>query len=167
MTTVKSCVPSRVGIMTSTRVNAFSAGSRDCAEATARAPQIKMADTCFMKRPPRCTTPLLVRGAGRNDARCLQLDRVDRIAAGDEQRAAVGTAERLVRRTNLPLGFAAENGQVDRPEQLAGWRRNADDAGARSAGGVEVARAVGLHPVADADAVGEDGEGAERAIGIH
>src|SRR5262245_9707680 len=83
--------------------------------------------------------PLFLGVVRRNDAADLQLDRVDRIAAGDEQRAAIGTTERLVRRADLPLRLAPIDRQVDRAEEFARWRRDADDAGARSAARVDVA----------------------------
>src|SRR5687768_11981057 len=51
-----------------------------------------------------------------HDTRCLQLYRVDGIAACNEQRPAIRTAECLVRRTGLFLGLAPVDRQVDRAE---------------------------------------------------
>src|SRR5262249_55717362 len=56
----------------------------------------------------------------RHDAGNLQLDRVDRVTACDEQRAAIRTAERLVCRADLSLRLAAVDGQVDRTEERTG-----------------------------------------------
>src|SRR4029453_1503812 len=109
---------------------------------------------------------LLVHVVRRNDARGLQLDRVDGIAGCDEQRLAIGPAERLVRGTDLPLGLAAVDWQVDRTEQLALGRRDADDARACAASGGDVARGVRLLAVTDADALRKQGKRAEGAVGI-
>ena len=73
---------------------------------------------------------LLVHVVRRHDPRYLQLDRVDGIATRHEQGPAIRTAECDIRCTDLPLGFAAVDGQIDGAEQPAFRRRNADDAGA-------------------------------------
>src|SRR5215475_14723806 len=108
---------------------------------------------------------LLVHFVRRYDPRCLQLDRVDGIASRHEQGPAIRTAECDVRRTDLSLGLAAVDGQIDGAEQLARRRRDADDAGARSAGRKHIACPVGLLAVTDADAFGKDGKCAQSAVG--
>src|SRR5688572_24436166 len=62
-----------------------------------RAPALTLRFTA--KVAPRSPLHLL----RRNDARCFQLDRVDGVAAGNEQGPAVRAAEGHVGRTNLSL----------------------------------------------------------------